>query len=293
MKRCFLIGLAVLVAGIAEAREPLRIPLFPEGTPSKNGLEGTPETINDKGYYVGVSEPELEVFLPDSARATGQIMLVVPGGSYEKVCVTYEGYRTAEWLNGQGIAAAVLKYRMPNGHPEIPLEDGVQAMRVLRREARSWGVDPRNVGVMGFSAGGHFVSTLLTEYPDAESRPDFGVLVYPVITMSYSSARTRENLLGARSGEEALRKRYSTCEQVHEGMPEVLLVLCDDDRAVVPENSIRFYRALKKQGVRAEMHIFPQGGHGFWMRERYRYGEETYPLILRWIREHDNTKQSK
>ena len=291
MKRSLLLLAVLLAAGVAAAREPLRVPLFPDGAPSRNGLEGTPESINDKGYYVGVSDPELEVFLPDSAWATGRIVLVVPGGSYEKVCVTYEGYRTAEWLNGQGIAAAVLKYRMPNGHPDIPLEDGVQAMRVIRRDARAWGVDPQNVGIMGFSAGGHFVSTLLTEYPDAESRPDFGVLVYPVITMRYSSVRTRENLLGARSGDEFLRKRYSTCEQVHEGMPEVLLVLCDDDRAVVPENAIRFYRALKKQGVRAEMHIFPQGGHGFWMRERYRYGAETYPLILR--REHDKTNQTK
>lgn len=293
MKRSLLLLAVLLAAGVAAAREPLRVPLFPDGAPSRNGLEGTPESINDKGYYVGVSNPELEVFLPDSARATGQIVLVVPGGSYEKVCVTYEGYRTAEWLNGQGIAAAVLKYRMPNGHPDIPLEDGVQAMRVIRRDARAWGADPQNVGIMGFSAGGHFVSRLITEYPDAEARPDYAVLVYPVITMRYSSVRTRENLLGARSGDEFLRKRYSTCEQVHEGMPEVLLVLCDDDRAVVPENAIRFYRALKKQGVRAEMHIFPQGGHGFWMRERYRYGAETYPLILRWIREHDKTNQTK
>ena len=104
--------------------------------------------------------------------------------------------------------------------------------------------------------------------------------------MKYSSVRTRENLLGTSSGEEALRKRHSTSEQVHKGMPEVMLLLCSDDKAVVPDNSIAFYRALNRSGVKAEMHIYPEGGHGFWMRERYKYADETYPAVIRWIERH-------
>ena len=215
----------LLAVAVSQAAEPLHVKLFPEGTPTKSGLEEQPEGVNDKGYYVGVSDPELLVYLPDPARATGQAMLVVPGGSYEKVCITHEGYKTAEWLNEHGIAAMILKYRMPNGHPGIPLEDGEQAMRVIRRNAAQWGVNPHNVGIIGFSAGGHFASTLITEYTNEETRPDFAVLVYPVVSMNYSSVRTRENLLGARSEEEALRKRHSTFGQVHEGMPEVMLLL--------------------------------------------------------------------
>ena len=276
----------LLAVAVSQAAEPLHVKLFPEGTPTKSGLEEQPEGVNDKGYYVGVSDPELLVYLPDPARATGQAMLVVPGGSYEKVCITHEGYKTAEWLNEHGIAAMILKYRMPNGHPGIPLEDGEQAMRVIRRNAAQWGVDPHNVGIIGFSAGGHFASTLITEYTNEETRPDFAVLVYPVVSMNYSSVRTRENLLGARSEEEALRKRHSTFGQVHEGMPEVMLLLCNDDKAVVPDNSIAFYRALNRRGVKAEMHIYPEGGHGFWMRERYKYGDETYPAVIRWIERH-------
>ena len=241
---------ALLAVTVSQAAEPLHVKLFPEGTLTKNGLEEQPESITDKGYYVGVSDPELEVYLPDPARATGQAMLVVPGGSYEKVCITHEGYKTAEWLNEHGIAAMILKYRMPNGHPGIPLEDGEQAMRVIRRNAAQWNVDPRSVGIIGFSAGGHFASTLITEYTSGETRPDFAVLVYPVVSMKYSSVRTRENLLGDRSEEEALRKRHSTSGQVHEGVPETMLLLCSDDKAVVPDNSIAFYRALIRRGDR-------------------------------------------
>lgn len=270
---------------LSGAAEPIRVKLFPQGAPTKNGLEACAEGVNDKGYCIRVSDPELLIFLPDSARATGQAVLVVPGGGYEKVCITHEGFKTAAWLNAHGIAAVILKYRMPNGHPQIPLEDGDQAMRVIRRNAGQWRLDPRSIGVMGFSAGGHFASTLLTEYADSETRPDFAILVYPVISMDRSSARTRENLLGTRSEEEAWRKRYSTCEQVHERVPETMLLLCSDDKTVVPENALAFYRALNRHGIKAELHVYPEGGHGFWMRERYKYADESYPAIIRWIEE--------
>lgn len=293
MKKLLWAVCATLLWTAADAAGPLRVKLFPEGTPTPNGLEETPETVDDRGYYRTVSDPELEVFLPEPEKATGEAVLVVPGGGYEKVCVTYEGYKTAEWLNARGIAAMVLKYRMPNGRPETVLEDGSRAMRVIRRNAAQWHVDPRRVGAMGFSAGGHFVGMLATECADEEMRPDFAVLVYPVVSMRYSSARSRENLLGARADDPQARENYSTDNRVCAGMPEILLVLCDDDKTVVPEHSIRLYRALKKHGVKTEMHIYPEGGHGFWMRDRYRYGEETYGTILRWIERHGTERTTK
>lgn len=268
---------AAALPAMAEAAEPLRVKLYPEKTQQV-------ETVDERGYITAVGTPELLVFLPAPERATGQGVLVVPGGGYGRICVPYEGYKTAEWLNDHGIAAMVLKYRLPAGHPETVLEDGEQAMCVIRSHAARWGVDPVKIGAMGFSAGGHFVSMLATSCTDEAARPDFAVLVYPVISMELPTARSRENLLGAKSGDPRSRAEWSTHERVRPGMPEVLLVLCDDDKTVVPQHSLLFYEALKRNGIGAEMHIYPTGGHGFWMRERYEYGEETYAAVLRWIR---------
>lgn len=293
MKRLVLLsGLMSIVLWLSAASS-LRVKLYPDGVPSVNGLEDVPESITEKGYYTNVSDPELLVYLPDKAVATGQAMLVVPGGSYRNVCTPFEGEKTAAWLNANGIAAMVLKYRMPNGHPDIPLEDGVRAMRLIRERAAEWNIDAANVGVMGFSAGGHFVSNLITRYPDGSARPSCAVLVYPVISMNYSNARTRENLLGAKSDDAAMRKAYSTHENVHKDVPETMLLLCDNDRMVKPDNSIRFYKALKACGVKAEMHIFPSGGHGFWMKDRFEYADEAYPLVMRWIKQHDLSTETK
>lgn len=261
------------------------VKLYPEGVPSSNGLEHMRERINSKGYILNITDPEILVFLPKEGKATGEAILVVPGGGYERNCITREGYKTAEWLNQNGIAAFVLKYRLPNGHPEIPLEDGEKAMRIIREGADKWGIDKNKVGVIGFSAGGHFASNLLTRYTSAETRPDFGVLIYPVISMQFTSAGTRENLLGDDKTPES-RKLYSTQNSVHKGMPPVMMVLTSDDKAVDYENAVMFYSALLEKKVKnVEMHVFPSGGHGFWFQNRYKYANETYPMIIRWIRE--------
>lgn len=262
------------------------VTLFPEGTTSSNGLEHMSERVNSKGYILNIPNPELLVFLPEEGKATGEAMLVVPGGSYERVCITREGYKTVEMLNEHGIAAFILKYRRPNGHPELILEDGEQAMRIIREGAEKWGINPQSVGVIGFSAGGHFAANLLTRHTSPATRPDFGVLVYPVISMKYSSANTRENLLGAQHKDKELRETYSLQNQVTKDTPPTMLVLTSDDKAVNFENSIEFYSALQEKKVPCELHIFPSGGHGFWFQNRYKYGEETYPMIIRWIEEH-------
>ena len=287
MKTCLTTLCALLLAvAVSQAAEPLHVKLFPEGTPTKSGLEEQPEGVNDKGYYVGVSDPELLVYLPDPARATGQAMLVVPGGSYEKVCITHEGYKTAEWLNEHGIAAMILKYRMPNGHPGIPLEDGEQAMRVIRRNAAQWGVDPHNVGIIGFSAGGHFASTLITEYTSEETRPDFAVLVYPVITMDerFTYAGSRRNLLGEAPAE-GLVAAFSNELRVTSGTPPTFIAFSDDDDGVPPVNGTLFYNALKAASVPGEIHIYPTGGHGWGWNETFKYKDEFRNSLVRWLSE--------
>ncbi|MBO5686357.1 MAG: VCBS repeat-containing protein [Alistipes sp.] len=272
--------------------QPIHVKLFPEGTPSKNGLESVPEGLNDRNYYINVSVPELEIYLPAKTKRPTQAMLVVPGGSYSKVCVTHEGYKTAQWLNEKGIAAFVLKYRMPNGHPDIPLEDGERAMAIIRERAAEWNIDPTAVGIIGFSAGGHFVSNLITRYTDKKYRPDFAVLVYPVTTNRFENSNTGLNLLGeAGMKNQALRDKYDPTMQVHKDVPPALFVLCDDDKGVPPIHSLELYGEWKRVGVPAEMHIFPKGGHGFWMRDRYKYKAETYPMVMRWIEQFKTKKK--
>ena len=276
-KKLILAAWALLLAAAVPAQQKEEFRLWPEAG------KYAPERLGagfdrDNAPYVTLYRPE--------GKKPAPAVVVCPGGAYGGLAIGHEGYQVAEWFAARGFAAVVLKYTMPHGNYDLPRRDVQQAIELVRANAAGWGVDPARVGVIGFSAGGHLASTAATHFTCDANRPDFAVLVYPVVSMNYSSVRTRENLLGARSEEEALRKRHSTFGQVHEGMPEVMLLLCNDDKAVVPDNSIAFYRALNRRGVKAEMHIYPEGGHGFWMRERYKYGDETYPAVIRWIERH-------
>ena len=238
--------------------------------------------MDDRGYITNITAPELLVCLPDKAKATGAGVIVVPGGSYAKNCITYEGYRTAKWLNEAGIAAFILKYRFPDGNPDVVVEDGRAAVQTIRKNAEVLGVNPDEIGVMGFSAGGHFAATLLTKYGSDACRPDFGILVYPVISTGYDNAGTSVNLLGDRLKTDG--PQWDAEKNVHKGMPPVMIVGCEDDRAVPPAQWKAFYRAASSEGVSVQMHLYPAGGHGFWMRDRYKYGDETYPMIISWIK---------
>ena len=276
-RKLILAAWALLFAAAVPAQQKEEFRLWPEAG------KYAPERLGagfdrDNAPYVTLYRPE--------GKKPAPAVVVCPGGAYGGLAIGHEGYQVAEWFAARGFAAVVLKYTMPHGNYDLPRRDVQQAIELVRANAAGWGADPARVGVIGFSAGGHLASTAATHFTCDANRPDFAVLVYPVVSMNYSSVRTRENLLGARSEEEALRKRHSTFGQVHEGMPEVMLLLCNDDKAVVPDNSIAFYRALNRRGVKAEMHIYPEGGHGFWMRERYKYGDETYPAVIRWIERH-------
>lgn len=276
----FIFTLAVLAGS---AKEPIEIQLWRDGAPQSNGITA-PETKSGSNIS-NVSNPTMFVYLAEKEKNTGAALLICPGGGYARLAINHEGHEIAKWLAAEGINAAVLKYRMPNGHHEVPLSDAKQAMRIIRTQAAEWDVNPQKIGVAGSSAGGHLASTLSTHF-DAETRPDFSVLFYPVITMDtvFTHMGSRSNLLG-KSPAQDMVDLYSNEKQVTAQTPPTILLLSDDDRGVVPRNSVEYYMALKANNVPAAMYIFPNGGHGWGFRNSYKYHEEWKNLLLKWLRD--------
>jgi acetyl esterase/lipase len=257
------------------------IPLW-EGDPP-NYQETGEVTIFDTSDIVrvrNVQKPDIAVFLPSKKNSTGKAVVICPGGGYGILAYDWEGSDIAHWLNSNGIAAFVLKYRLPGSKSNIkphlsPLMDAQRAMRLVRAHAEKWNIDPSKIGIMGFSAGGHLASTLSTHFdagdPNSKDpveqqscRPDFSVLVYPVIsfTEDFQHSGSRINLLGEDT-EESLVKHFSNELQVTEETPPAILIHSNDDTGVPVENSIVYYQALRAKGVNSEMHIYPYGGHGY------------------------------
>lgn len=256
------------------------IPLWAGEIPNQNASEEN-ETIvdNDILWIENVQEPTLEVFLPVKKNATKQGVIICPGGGYQGLAYDWEGTDIAKWLNSLGIAAFVVKYRLPvsksltTAH-EVPLMDAKRAMRIVRNNAEKWNLSQDKIGVMGFSAGGHLASTLATKYEPEENpkdaidrlsaRPDFLVLIYPVITMNeaHTHMGSRNNLIG-KNPEKELAEMYSNELHVDAKTPPTFLVHSSDDEAVPVNNSILFYQALQREKVPSEMHIYPFGGHGY------------------------------
>jgi acetyl esterase/lipase len=209
-------------------------------------------------------KPSIFVYLPEASKRTGAALVICPGGGYGNLSIGCEGHDTARWFAAQGIAGIVLKYRLPNrpynAHGD-PLEDAHAAIRTVRKQAGHWGIDPRRVGILGFSAGGHLASTAATHF-DADTRPDFALLIYPVITMGeYTHGGSRRNLLGP-NPDPALVKFYSNELHVTAQTPPTFLAHASDDRGVSARNSVDFYVALLKAGVPAELHVYERGDHG-------------------------------
>ena len=268
-----------------QAQTPRARPLYPQGAPDSNGLP--PENVRTTQDIVfGATEADHLAYPADADRATGQAVVICPGGGYAAVCFDHEGIQVARWLNERGITAVVLRYRMPNGHPDIPVEDALAAIRMVREKARLWHVDPHRVGIMGFSAGGHLASTVSTHFENDSQRPDFSILIYPVITMDerYTHKVSREELIG-RDAPIELVDRYSNEKQVSDRTPVTFLALSDDDGGVPPVNSTMYYEALKAHGVPAELHVYPSGGHGWGWLETFKYHDELRTSLDRWLKE--------
>lgn len=256
------------------------IPLYTGDIPNSIANKMKEVTVYDKGVlhgYQKVSIPTLTVFLPQQDLATGAAVVICPGGGYQHESYRLEGTVIAQAFAQRGIAAFVLKYRLPSDSimrdKSIgPLQDAQHAIKIVRQRAAEWKVDTGKIGIMGFSAGGHLASTAGTHYnksyiPNPEKtslRPDFMILVYPVISMTDSLTHmgSRNNLLGMNPTPEQIQL-FSNELQVTSTTPPTWLTHTGDDTAVPVDNSIRFYQALIKKKVPAEMHLMPKGNHGF------------------------------
>lgn len=235
---------------------------------------------------INESAPELFVYLPDKATNTGKAVVICPGGGYSHLAMDHEGKEIAHWLAKQGIAGIVLKYRMPNGRKNVPLQDIQQAFMIVHKRAKEWGINENKIGVAGFSAGGHLASTASTHFVSFETRPAFSILFYPVITMEefFTHMGSRKNLLGEKPSVTDIYT-FANENQVTATTPPTILLLSDDDGAVVPENSIKYYEALKRNGVPAAMYIFPEGGHGWGMRSNFKYHSQMLSVLEVWLKD--------
>lgn len=265
-----------------------KIALWPSVAPGSEGV-----TANEKrveygnvevpdawvGYF---SKPELIVYHPTNEKRTGTAVVICPGGSYAGLAIDKEGHEVAKWFADRGVVSAVLKYRCglkEHQHP-VPLNDAQRALRIVRSNTEKWQLKTDQIGVMGFSAGGHLASTAGTHHVEGDekaidpidrvsSKANFMVLIYPVISMQddITHRGSRHNLLGESPSSEMIEE-YSNEKQVNAETGPTFLVHTGDDGAVPVENSIRFYQALQKNKVPAALHIYGQGGHGFGMRTK-------------------------
>ena len=255
-----LAGTVLLVHSHASAADPEKLPLYPGDAPVGDGTFQS-------------AKPCITLHRPPADKATGAAIVICPGGGYGGLVTGAEGHGIAHWLNDHGIAGIVLEYRLPRGKHMVPLLDAQRAIRTARFNAKDWGIDPNRIGIIGFSAGGHLASTAGTHFDagDAKSpdpidrlscRPDFMILIYPVITFGPKAhGGTRDNLLGRNASPELIGK-FSNEKQVTDKTPPAFLAHAKDDTVVPPDNSKVFHDALKAHNVPTEYLELPSGGHG-------------------------------
>jgi acetyl esterase/lipase len=279
----------------------MTLPLWNGSPPLQKEMDLKEKVVSEGIVRIGnVQIPTIEVYLPAKQIATGQAVVIFPGGGYSILAYDWEGTDFAKWLNSQGIAGIVVKYRLPKSASltdpkEVPLMDAQRAIRLVRQNASDWNIAPSKVGVMGFSAGGHLASTLSTQYShtvdrtmdaaDALSaRPDFSILIYPVITFVSPAIHSgsMKALLGENQTEE-LKKRFSAELNVTAETPPTFLVHAGDDTGVPVENSLLYYAALRAKGVAASLHVYPEGGHGFAFGLGKGPVENWRDVLLDWI----------
>jgi acetyl esterase/lipase len=309
---CRLVLLALIASSITPvvaAQGPSgaeKLPIWPGTAPGSERATAQQQVVErskdpavkDRAMF-GVTRPTLEVWKPQNPN--GAAVIVMPGGAYQRVVVDKEGIEMGERLIQDGITVFVLTYRLPGGGhaqpSEVALQDAQRAVRLVRKNAAEWGVKPDRIGVMGFSAGGHVAASLGTKFDskvyspvdDADgisARPDYLALIYPVISMEtgVTHAESRKELIGAEPTEAAISE-YSLDQHVRQDTPPTFLLHADDDPAVVTENSIRFYRALKANKVPAELHIFRKGEHGCGLRFTKGLPVAIWPdLYTSWVR---------
>jgi acetyl esterase/lipase len=271
--------LAILIFCSMQLSAQQTIKLWPGEIPLSTGVIGE-EEITDRGHVRNIQEPTITVYLPDPEKASGAAVVICPGGGYALLAINHEGHDVAKWFNEFGVAGIVVKNRLPTSDnvtdkSEVAMTDAMRAIRMVRHNAPDWGINPGKIGIMGFSAGGHLASTVGTHFdngfPDSadtiqkiSSRPDFMILMYPVINMyeEFMHSGSMRNLLGENPGKDQML-RFSNDMMVTAETPPTILIHSTDDKGVPVANSIRFYEALIKNGVSAELHIYNSGAHGY------------------------------
>jgi acetyl esterase/lipase len=277
MKKLFVLVLISIFSTTLFAQKTMK--LWTGDIPFSNGTIGE-EEYKDPGHVLNIQDPTITVYLPEKEKATGAAVVICPGGGYRLLAIQHEGHDVAKWFNEFGVAGIVVKNRLPTSDnitdtSEVAMTDAQRAVRMVRHHAADWGVKTDKIGIMGFSAGGHLASTVGTHFDyginnstdpiqKLSCRPDFMILIYPVISMSedYMHAGSMKNLLGDNQSYEQ-KLRFSNEKQVTAETPPTILIHSSDDKSVQVANSIRFYEALIENKIPAELHIFNSGGHGY------------------------------
>ena len=254
---------------VSAATKPIVLDLWPNGAPEKSSdLKDTARVY---------------VYLPDVKHVTGRAVVICPGGGYAMLAMEHEGTDWAEFFTSQGIAAIVLKYRMPHGNRKVPVSDAMEAMRLVRRNAKEWRIDVDQVGIMGSSAGGHLASVVAT-MGKGNAAPNFQILFYPVITMNpgFTHIGSHDNFLG-KDARKKTEQEYSTDRQVSRVTPRAYILLSDDDHTVLPANGVNYYLACYRHDVPASLHVYPTGGHGWGMKQSFPYHIEMLLDFKAWL----------
>ena len=255
------------------------IDLWPDGAPTDNGI--TAEERDMGTVAMNITKAQLSFFIPKNPN--GMAVLICAGGAYSSVWYGTEGYANAAFFLDRGVTVFVLKYRLPNGHPEVPLDDVHEAFRILRGRAPELGV--KKIGIVGCSAGGHLASMASTKYDNAIQRPDFTILYYPVITAdpAFSHEGSIQNLVGRNNINKKNIDLYSNEKHVTPDTPPAFIMANTDDDVVPVRNSIEYYNALVANGVSAALNIYPEGGHGWTDHLDFAYREQWMDTLGKWL----------
>lgn len=274
-----LCGLLAFALSNAQTSTKVEMHLWPDGAPNNNEITAPEE--DHTLFVVNVTDPILTVYVPENP--SGLAILDCPGGSYVQVWQGTEGHNMAEWYNAQGVTYAVLKYRLPNGHCEVPLTDVHRAMQLMKERQEE--LRFKKLGIQGCSAGGHLASTAATHYTSADNRPDFQILFYPVISfnLEFTHMATRESLIGREPSEEQVL-RYSNELQVTADTPPAIILASSDDGLVPVRNSVEYYNALVANKVPATLLLYPVGGHGWFGNTNFAYREAWLECLKVWLR---------
>jgi acetyl esterase/lipase len=290
MKRLTFVA-ALLFSTMMVSAQDYHITLWDNTTaPTSNGIEAGTEYEVKPGVVAGTSSAEIWIYKPSAETATGQAIVFCPGGGYANLSVQ-NGHNTCKWFAENGIVGVMLKYRLPNGHSEVPLNDLDKAVATVREMADELGIDPHKVGVSGTSAGGYLAGSAGVM---STSKPDFMILYYPVVSSDADKRHlgTFQRLVGKENVDTDMVKQFSLEKVADSTACPALIFHSDDDKVVPSINAALLYAALKAKGVKASLHIYPSGGHGWGMGKKFKYHETFKAATLDWLKVINTTPTS-